>query len=57
MNWFSYLRIKNTLPRENKRANFLAFNINTGKYKVDRVIQNMPRPMHIRKPNILCSRD
>lgn len=55
--FFLYLKIKNTLPNENKSANFLAFKINTGKYNVDNDIQNIPIPKHIKNPNIRCKRD
>lgn len=49
--------MKNKLPNENNNANFLAFNINTGIYNVDKDIQNIPKPMQTTNPKIRCSLD
>lgn len=54
---YAYLTIKNKLPNENKRANFLAFSINTGIYRVESDMQKIPRPKHTKNPIIRCILD
>lgn len=51
-----YLKMKNKLPNENRRANFLAFKIKTGMYSVETDMQKIPRLRHTKNPKIRCIR-
>lgn len=49
-----YLIMKNIDPNVYRRANFLAFNIKTGKNKNERKKHNNPNIIQEAKPIILC---
>lgn len=48
--------MKKRLPKENRRANFLACNSSTGMYKNDNIKQRKPKNKHMPNPMKRCVR-